>query len=136
MPLRIVIALACLMFVGSLSNRCDAAAQGGTTTPSLTGAYTCSGEQDGRPYTLALVVEPQGETYALAWAASPHEARHQPSIMGLGVLQGDRLAVAMVTSRGGIGVAIYTVAAGRLDAHWSPGDGTVSTEACRASQPA
>ena len=97
--------------------------------PTLTGAYTCRGEIDAQPYMLVLAIEADGDTLRFAWSTT---ADTEPLTVGLGVREGDVVAVALLHRRSGyLGVALYRVTTpDRLAAQWSMGQGRVSEEQC------
>ena len=95
------------------------------------GTYSCAGKQEGHVYTLSLVIQERGNTYELAWSA----AHGHPKLMaGLGVPDGNHLAVAIVSPNGGMGVAHYTITPGRLDGVWTNGNGAIETEVCTSGR--
>jgi len=97
---------------------------------SIVGTYTCTGTRGPQAYTLRLVVHPFGETYQLVWTADQGQAA-----IGLGVRDGDAVAVTLVSPGGELGVAHYVISPGRLAGVWSTGDGRVHREVCTQGQP-
>lgn len=98
---------------------------GGVEPTKIEGAYTCAGARGTEAYTLQLTVEPFGDTYGLTWSADQGKAA-----VGLGVRDGDGLAVAILGPGGEIGVAHYVISPGRLAGVWSTGQGRVDREVC------
>jgi len=98
----------------------------GVVTPvDIVGTYLCHGARDGNAYTLHLTVQAVGDTYGLTWFADQGQAA-----VGLGVREGDGLAVAILAPGGEIGVAHYMISPGRLAGVWSTGQGHVDREVC------
>ena len=102
-----------------------AVSSGGIEPTKIEGTYTCRGARGPEAYTLQLLVQPLGETYGLTWSAD-----QGPAAVGLGVRDGDGLAVAIVGPGGGIGVAHYVISAGQLAGVWTTGGGRVDREVC------
>lgn len=91
---------------------------------ALVGNYTCEGVNRDGKYAVSLQVTQEGDNYFLFWRDSTE------SYKGLGVRQGDNLAVVFVTEAGGIGVIHYEVKGGVLNGVWAAGDGVKYTEVC------
>jgi len=102
---------------------------GGIDPAPIEGTYLCSGARDGKAYTLHLTVQALGDTYGLTWFADQGDAA-----VGLGVREGDGLAVAILAPGGEIGVAHYVISPGRLAGVWSTGQGRVDREVCTRGQ--
>ena len=95
---------------------------------NIEGEYACTGTDDGTPYVTELLIEAFGDTFRLSWRPA---AGHEPNLIGLGVLFGDALGVAMVhPASGAIGAVVYRVTAEGLTGAWTGGTGSVATETC------
>lgn len=105
----------------------------GQSAPSPVGHWTCHGTQTAQPYDITLDVKEFGHTYELQWTSPDSEV---PALIGLGLLQDSILSVAIVSPRGGVGVAQYRVGAGRLEGVWTRGDGGIDVENCQQGRPA
>jgi hypothetical protein len=80
----------------------------------LAGVYECQGTgADGRPYRGAVVIEPDGDRFLLQWYTSA-----QLTAVGLGIREGDMLAVSFFSADAG-GIVLYRVDGQRLVGHWS-----------------
>ena len=95
--------------------------------------YLCEGKNlDGRTYQVALqtgVVE--GGALHLLWT-SASGAR----LLGLGILDGDRLVVGLLVPDVLFGVATYTVKDTMLEGRWTTTQGpVVQSEVCKAANP-
>lgn len=100
------------------------------TARPIVGAYACHGTQNGQRYEMPLAIAEFGHAYQLTWG-------DPATVMGLGLLQEGRLAVALVVPRtGAVGVASYVVTPGRLEGIWSRGDGSIDVETCQQGRPA
>jgi hypothetical protein len=97
----------------------------------ITGYYTCRG-QDGKGggYTGVAVISKQREVYVVQWTIGVAS-----SFIGLGIREGNRLAVswAMPGDKLGVvrGINLYRIEPGpRLVGQWAtlPGNGTINTE--------
>ena len=97
----------------------------GVEPTQIEGLYTCNGARDGKAYVLHLTVQAVGDTYGLTWFADQGDAA-----VGLGVREGDGLAVAMIGPSGEVGVAHYVIGPGRLTGVWSTGNGHIDREVC------
>ena len=95
------------------------------------GTYECTGTRGVVQYAVPLIVEAHGKAYRLQWGTPP-----QIQIIGLGIAQHGVLAVALVSSGGGVGVAHYLISPGWLEGVWTRGDGSLDTERCRLGRPA
>ena len=94
--------------------------------PSPAGQYRCHGTQGGETYHIALVVTVYREGFRFDWKST---AEAQPMQVGLSVLRGNQMAVAIMSARGDLAVGLYTYTPGRLDGVWS-WDGRRETETC------
>ena len=94
---------------------------------SPVGTYTCRGTQNGVPYGLWLVVTALGQGFDFVWSVHEQSA---PIVLGVAVPDGDHLAVALISRNGGVGAGHYVVSPGRLDGHWTRGDGSIDMESC------
>lgn len=110
----------------------------GATPPAaepVEGSYICTGEHEGGKYAVALTVTRMGETYNLAQSDGGEPIAH-----GIGLLDGDELAVGFAFARTTptvFGIALYRVSPGRLDGRWTVEYGVTSPETCvRAGDPA
>lgn len=98
----------------------------------LVGLYICHGTQDGgKAYTVRLQVDPIGQTYQLVWRLKDDTAL--VVLVGLGIRDGERLAVALIGPNHGVGVALYLISPSQLAGVWSRGDGAQETERCVVS---
>src|SRR3990167_3937342 len=102
----------------------------GAEPTKIEGAYTCRGTRGAEAYTLQLLVQAIGDTYGLTWTAN-----QGPAAVGLGVREGDGLAVAILWPGGEIGVAHYVIGPGQLAGVWSTGQGRVDREVCTQGRP-
>ena len=102
---------------------------GGLGSTNIEGHYTCRGVRDATAYTLQLTVEPIGQTYGFTWFADQGRAA-----IGLGVRDGEALAVAIIGPGGEVGVAHYAISPGQLAGVWSTGQGRVDREVCSQGQ--
>jgi len=74
-----------------------------TSAADVAGTYKCEGENEmGGKYTGTVTIVKQDQTYRVTWKLGPRE-----TYFGLGVLQGDVLAVSYYESR--LGVVAYKV---------------------------
>ena len=97
--------------------------------PDLAPRYECSGETPDGRYQTTLTIVVEAEYYVLDWRAG--------RVVGLGIREADRLAVAFVERGSGtVGVAMYQILPGQLLGRWSIGDGAVYREDCLVGQPA
>jgi hypothetical protein len=102
-----------LVAVGPLVGQADAAPPAADTA-SLSGVYECRGTgADGRPYRGAVVIEPDGSRFLVQWYIAA-----QLTAVGLGIREGDMLAVSFFSADAG-GVVLYRINGGRLVGHWS-----------------
>ncbi|MEZ0259230.1 MAG: hypothetical protein ACAI37_28435 [Chthoniobacter sp.] len=96
-----------------------------TSAADVEGTYKCEGDnQRGGKYTGTVTIAKQNQTYRVVWKLAPRE-----TYFGLGVLQGDVLAVSYYESR--LGVVAYKVEDdSKLVGKRAmvQGDGTVTTE--------
>jgi hypothetical protein len=94
-----------------------------TATVNPVGTYACEGLESGKKYQLDLQVVARGNVFFFAWFYQGDlQAR------GIGVLEGDWLAVAFFNRA--VGVAVYHVTPGQLVGRWAVGDDELSTETC------
>lgn len=92
----------------------------------VAGTYQCSGETlEGQTYTLDLTISADGETWKLVWTD-----RGIRQAQGIGILDGDVLAGAYMSTNGIVGVVHFHVAAGRLDGQWAVAYGPLAPEVC------
>jgi hypothetical protein len=80
----------------------------------LAGVYECHGMgADGRAYRGAVIIQPDGDRFFLQWIIAA-----QRSAVGLGIRNGDSLAVSFFSADAG-GVVLYRIEGERLIGHWS-----------------
>lgn len=102
----------------------------------IAGSYSCFGEQAGKPYRLELIITNREATYDLSWGPSVFAAKSSPTMLGLGVRDGERLAAVILSvATGGVGVVVYRISAGELRGRWTDGGGEVLTENCTVGRP-
>ena len=79
----------------------------------LSGTYQCEGSNpDGRPYRGIVEITKTDKTYRVVW-------RMQSGSVGIGIVQGDALAVSYVTG-GSVGIVLYRIErGGRLVGEWT-----------------
>ena len=120
-----LVALCCWMLSISVSPHPSAA----QLVPALASRYECSGETPDGRYQTTLTIVVEAEYYVLDWRAG--------RVVGLGIREADRLAVAFVERGSGtVGVAMYQILPGQLLGRWSIGDGALYREDCLVGQPA
>lgn len=91
----------------------------------LSSNYQCSGEAPRGAYQVPLSIQAKGDNYFLTWGDG--------TLVGLGVLQGNQLAVSFVDMKsGGLGVILYEIKGGQLFGRWAVGDGKFYQESCMA----
>jgi hypothetical protein len=96
--------------------------------PKIEGDYVCRGVSERGNYSIPLTVTLEGEDYFFSW--------QDGAMVGLGVRQGDWIAVAILNrSTGSVGVALYKIEPGMLVGRWSGGRGAYP-ETCIAGKPA
>lgn len=94
----------------------------------IAGIYEVHGvEAPEKTYRGIAEIVRQGEVYVVSWLIDGQ------SVIGVGIRDGNRLAVSWATPRdGGIirGVNVYTITGKRLDGRWTtfPGNGRLKTE--------
>ena len=86
--------------------------------------YVCHGNSPNGTYDILLSVEKKEANYNLTWKTNEVQAK------GVGIRDGNNLAVLYVNPKGMGGVMLYRVSRGGLDGIWSGGDGKVYTETC------
>ncbi len=96
-------------------------------SPDLAGDYriTLGENPDGQTnYTGKVHIQRQGEVYLMAWLTPGGKI----SALGLGVRQGDVMAVAYGASLKGIGSVAYKIEGSHLEGVWSSGRKTLGRE--------
>jgi hypothetical protein len=97
---------------GPLAGR--AAALPAAEPPGLPGIYECQGTgADGRQYRGAVIIEPDGDRFLVRWIIAA-----QLTAVGLGIREGDMLAVSFLSADAG-GIVLYRIDGARLIGHWS-----------------
>jgi len=94
-----------------------------TFADDVVGTYKCEGGSGDTKYSGTVTIAKKGDAYQVTWKLGGDE-----NYKGIGVLQGDVLAVSYYGSMSG--VVAYKVEGDKLTGKWTmvKGDGTVSTE--------
>jgi hypothetical protein len=117
---RLLATAAVAAVIFALATGCRAA-----DTKDITGRYSCEGTNPaGQTYKGTVEITKKGDTYHLAWSIGAGD-----NYEGLGILEGDTLAVSYYG--GATGVVVYKVQkGGKLVGKWAvvEGEGKVYTE--------
>jgi hypothetical protein len=97
--------------------------------PEVRGEYLCHGVTLQGDYDILLQVEKKDDNYFFTWRTNEVKAK------GLGVRNGDSLAVVYVNLQGRAGVVLYKVFPARLEGTWATGDGKSYSETCSIGLP-